>query len=59
MKFLILQDIKKRSDYGDKSQFLTDFVNFDNIYHVVLKKSFFFSGVNRRRKDIKGTLMQI
>ena len=42
-----------------KSQFLTDFVNFDNIYHVVLKKSFFFSGVNRRRKDIKGTLMQI
>ena len=39
------------------SQFLKDFVNFDNIYHVILEKKLFLSGVivsiNRRRKDIK------
>ena len=33
---------KKSSDSGDTSQFLTDFVNFDNIRHLILKKSFFF-----------------
>ena len=39
------------------SQFLTDFVNSDNICHVILKTKLFLSGVlvsvNRRRKDIK------
>ena len=45
-------------------QFLTDFVNFDNIYHEILKKQFFFlSGVivsvNRRGKDIKVTFASL
>ena len=42
-------------------QFITDFANFDNICHVILKKKLFFSGVivsvNRRRKDIKVTFV--
>ena len=41
-------------------QFLTDFVNFDNICHVTLKKKFLsvvIVSVNRRRKDIKVTFV--
>ena len=45
-------------------QFLTDFVNFVNIYQEILKKKLFFlSGVivsvNRRRKDIKATFASL
>ena len=40
-------------------QFLTNFVNFDNICHVILRKKTFSGGlivsVNRRRKEIKVT----
>ena len=48
-------------------QFLTDFVNFDNICHVILKKDFSFGSnfcenlnrrrVNRPRKDIQITFV--
>ena len=45
-------------------QFLTDFVNFDNIYPEILKKKFFFllgiiASVNRRGKDIKVTFVSL
>ena len=42
-------------------QFLMDFVNFDNICHVILKRAFSLGSiivsVNRRRKDIKVTFV--
>ena len=34
-------------------QFLMDFVNFDNICHVILKKSFFFGEYNCLSKQTK------
>ena len=44
-------------------QFLTDFVNFDDIYHEILKKNFFLLGVivsvNRRGKDIQVTFASL